>query len=68
METVTIGLRLGAAKVHDVRIRTHPRDLAKEVGARYAVLLKVRMAAVLELAALPAEKWTSSSQDLSRTT
>jgi hypothetical protein len=42
MEAVTIGLLLGAAKVHGVRIGTHPRDLAKEVGVRYAVLRKIR--------------------------
>lgn len=50
MEAVTIGLLLGAAKVHGVRIGTHPRDLAKEIKVRYAILLKVRKAAVAELA------------------
>lgn len=49
METVTLGLLLGAAKVHKVKLRTHPRDLAKLAGARYATLLKVRRAAIAEL-------------------
>lgn len=45
MEAVTLGLLLGAAKVHKVKLRTHPRDLAKLAGTRYATLLKVRRAA-----------------------
>ena len=61
MEAVTIGLLLGAAKVHGVRIKTHARDLAREVGVRYAVLLKVRRAAVAELAALPEERFQLGS-------
>jgi hypothetical protein len=52
MEAVTVGLLLGAAKVHRVKIATHPRDLAKEVGTRYATLLKIRKAAVAELESL----------------
>ncbi|MDR7136169.1 hypothetical protein J2X06_003387 [Lysobacter niastensis] len=49
MEAVTIGLLLGAANVHGVKIKTHPRDLAKEVGARYRTLLQIRRAAIAEL-------------------
>ena len=45
MDTITLGLLLGAARVHGVKIQTHPRDLAKLAGCRYAVLLKVRKAA-----------------------
>lgn len=46
---VAVGLLLGAAKVHGVKIQTHPRHLAKEVGCRYAVMLAIRRAAVEEL-------------------
>lgn len=48
MEAVTFGLLLGAAKVHGVRLGTHLRDLAKEASVRYALLLKIRKAAVAE--------------------
>lgn len=46
---VTVGLLLGAAKVHGIKIKTHPRDLAKEIGIKYATLLAVRKATIHEL-------------------
>lgn len=46
---VVVGLLLGLAKVHGVQINTHTRDLAKDVGTRYAVLLKIRQAAIAEI-------------------
>jgi hypothetical protein len=49
---LVLGLLLAAAKVHNVTIKTHARDLAKEAKIRYAVLLKIRAAAVLELSAI----------------
>lgn len=52
MEAVTIGLLLGAARVHGLKISTHPRHLAKEVKCRYGVLLKIRKAAHIELSRL----------------
>lgn len=54
-EVITLGLLLGAAKVHGVKIKTHPRDLAKEVQVKYATLLAIRKAAIAELEALKGE-------------
>lgn len=54
VSTVVLGLLLAQAKVYQVRIDTHPRDLAKEVGVRYSTLLTVRKLAANELATVPA--------------
>ena len=45
-EALALGVLLAAAHVGGTRIKTHPRDLAKEAHVRYAVLLKVRKIAI----------------------
>lgn len=46
---LVLGMLLASAKLHGDKIQTHPRDLAKEVGVRYAVLLKITRIAKEEL-------------------
>lgn len=46
---LVLGLLLASAELHGEKIETHPRDLAKEVGVRYATLLKIRKVAAEEL-------------------
>lgn len=53
-EAVVVGIVLGAAQAHGIQIKTHPRDLAKEIGVRYLTLLRVRKAAAAEFARLGA--------------
>lgn len=49
---LVLGVLLAAAKLHNIQIRTHARDLAKEAGVRASTLYKIRRAAIIELAAL----------------
>lgn len=42
---VMTGVSLGVAQTHGVRIPTHPRDLARDLGIRYQTLLNIRRAA-----------------------
>ena len=49
-QAFVLGLLLAAAKINGDKVETHPRDLAKEVGVRYSTLLKVRKAAMAEMA------------------
>lgn len=50
-ECIVLGLLLAASTIHGDKIETHPRELAKEAKVRYATLLKVRRAALVELKA-----------------
>lgn len=49
MEAVTVGLLMAAAKRAGDALPTPTRDIAKELGVRYAILLKVRAAGVWAL-------------------
>jgi hypothetical protein len=49
---LVLGLLLAGAKIHNIPIQSHARDLAKEAKIRYAVLLRIRRAALIELAAI----------------
>lgn len=50
-QVLVLGLCLASAKSQRVAISTHPRDLAKEAGVRYATLLLVRRISIVEMEA-----------------
>lgn len=39
---VLTGVSLGVAQTHGIRIPTHPRDVARDLGVRYQTLLNIR--------------------------
>lgn len=47
--SLIIGCLLAVAKAEKVAIRTHPRDLAKDLGVRYSTLLLVRRLALAQI-------------------